>query len=492
MAEPDGVSVERLLDRADTVEVLAALQTGAVSSVELLNAQLDRIDIFNPSVNAVVAFDVERAMAEAEARDAERAAGTGIGALHGLPMTVKDCYETDGLVTTAGAPELANFVPGSDADLVTALRNAGAIIYGKTNVPLYAGDHQTYNDVYGVSRNPWDPDRTPGGSSGGAAAALACGFTTAEIGSDIGGSIRVPAHFNGVFGLKPSYDVLSDRGHVPAVPDLAVMGPLGRSIADLRLLTEVLVSVNGFGGVPHAALPTGTPPPELGSLRIGLWADDPESPVSRDVAGVVSALGIQLESAGAIIEPEARPGISSGELHDVYLRLLMPVMAAGFPDELFDSLVDKGTRASDGTGSVNPSVISAAYSTMRHRDWMRANDARAMAQVAWDALFDEVDVVIAPVSQTPAFAHNTDVSYNNRVVDVDGVDRSYAELLFWAGIATMPLLPSVAVPAGTIDGLPCGVQIIGRRWSDLQLLDIAELIGTVAGIRFVPPPLVTG
>ncbi len=215
------------LATATTVQLLVALERGAVSSVELLDTMLANIERMNPAVNAVVAMDTERARAEAIAADNSRAAGETCGQLHGLPMTIKDCYETLDLATTAGVPALADHLADRDADVVRLLRRAGAIVWAKTNVPLNAGDHQTYNQVYGLTRNPWDLERTAGGSSGGAAVAVACGFTTAEIGSDIGGSIRQPASVNGVFGLKTTHGLVSGRGHIPGPPGSLTSGDLG-------------------------------------------------------------------------------------------------------------------------------------------------------------------------------------------------------------------------------------------------------------------------
>lgn len=470
---------------ATLTEVISRLSRGEMSSVELLEEQLALLDTFNPSVNAVVAVDVDQALEEARSADDARAAGLDRGPLHGVTMTIKDTWETAGLTTTAGAPELADHVPTADADVVRALREAGAIIYGKTNTPFYAADHQTYNEVHGLTRSPWDPERTVGGSSGGAAAALACGFTPAEVGSDIGGSIRVPAHFNGLFGLKPTHGVVSLRGHVPPQPgclahdDLEVAGPLARSVGDLRLLLDVLVTVNGFGGLPGAQLPTseGT---SRSPLRVGVWSDDSVAPVSSGVKAVVDGIASGLSDAGAEIQTDVRPG-PSDKLHETFLRLLMPIMLAGVPDKVFAGLIDGDDQR-----------LTVRYGITRHRGWLRANEARYRAQAAWAAVFEQVDVVLAPVSQTPAPPHNIEVPYHERVTDVDGIARAYDELLFWAGLATMPLLPAVVIPAGSIDGLPCGVQLIGPRWSDLTLLDTAQQVSDTLDLGFAPPPLVGG
>lgn len=243
------------IDSATACELISAIRDRSVSSREVLDHLLARTERLNPDLNAVVALDVDRARAAAGAADAATAHGTAVGALHGLPMTVKDVWETEGLVTTSGAPELKAHIPKVDALAVARLKSAGAIIFGKTNTPLYAGDFQTFNDVYGLTRNPWDPARTAGGSSGGAAAAVATGLTPLELGSDIGGSIRNPAHYNGVYGMKPSWGVVPSRGHIPGPPgsltepDVNCNGPLARSLSDLSAALAVVA-----GPLPEAGV----------------------------------------------------------------------------------------------------------------------------------------------------------------------------------------------------------------------------------------------
>ncbi len=498
------------LDTATLSEAAAAVAAGDVGSEELLDAQLDRVDIFNPSVNAVVAFDVDRARDAARAADEARAAGKALGPLGGLPLTLKDTWETAGCVTTAGSPSLADHVPELDADVVAGLRDAGAVIFGKTNVPLFAGDHQTFNDVYGLTRNPWDPDRTAGGSSGGAAVSVACGFSLGEYGSDIGGSIRAPAHFNGVFGLKPSWGVVSHRGHIPGAPgslggmDLGVMGPIGRSVEDLELLFDAslrhgAMRLGGQAAVPGAQLP-GSGSVELAGLRVGLWLDDPVSPVDTVTRTTIGAFAAELEALGAHVVDDARPAVSSAELHDTYNRLLTPVTSAGLPASVLDRLRAIAADAPPELPADDPSTFRARHARdtlARHAAWLAADERRARAQAAWHDLFDTVDVVLMPVSQTQAFLHDTERPYADRMVAVDrGPDepeeRAYHELLFWAGLATMPLLPSLALPLGPVDGLPLGVQVVGPRWSDRRLMAIGSAMATGTGIGFVPPTLVVG
>lgn len=493
-------AIDDLLASGSLSSALELLDNGVITSSELLEAQLARIEQYDPAINAVVAMDLDRARAEAQAADDARtellAAGgdlSELGQLRGVPMTIKDTYETEGLRTVAGAPALTDHVPTSDADMTMALRQAGAIVFAKTNVPLYAGDHQSYNDVYGTTNNPHDLTRTPGGSSGGAAAAVASGFSLIEVGSDIGASIRLPSHFNGVFGIKPTHGVLSLRGHIPGPPGslalraLSVAGPIGRSVRDLEILMDVLAKVGSFGNIPGASLAPPTPRP-VSELRIGLWSDDEVAPVAAGVKATVEGLGERLAAAGAVVEV-AHPDIASQELHDLYQYVLMAEMGAGFPAQLYDALDDVARAARAAEAEFGPMENTAHWVTTSYKDWLGANEAQAKAIASWDRLFESVDIVLAPPAPTVAFPHNSDVGYNDRLTDVDGVQRPYKELLFWAGIATMPLLPSVVIPAGSSNGLPCGVQLIAKRWSDLQLLSDAGAICNELDIGFVPPTL---
>ncbi len=466
--------------------------------MELLDGMLDNIERMNPAVNAVVAMDIERARAEATAADNSRAAGDPCGPLHGLPMTIKDCYETLDLVTTAGAPELAEHVPTRDADVVRLLRRAGAIVWAKTNVPYYAGDHQTYNDVYGTTNNPWDLGRTSGGSSGGAAVAVACGFTTAEIGSDIGNSIRQPAALNGIFGLKTTHGLVSGRGHIPGPAgsltsgDLGVFGPLGRSCGDLRVLLEVLTnSASAFAGAPGAELPRFERQPDVADLRLGVWLDDSMSPVDHSVKVLIEHAADRLSEHGARIDGDIRPAIASSELHRTYMRLLNAAMSPGIPHEMWEALVAKAAGSTDEVDDA--SVMFARDSVLSHRDWLSADERRAHAQLAWARVFEDVDVMIAPIQPVAAFPHDIERPYGKRTLLVDGSEVPYRNILFWAGLATMPHLPSIAIPIGhTPEGLPVGMQLIGPKWSDHQIISIGEEISSVLGHHFVPPPLVDG
>jgi len=280
------------LSSASALEAARAIRDGAVSAVELTRHVLDRIARFNPKLNAVVALDADAALARARAADLALGRRQWWGPFHGVPITVKDTFETAGLTTTAGAPALRSHVPTRDATVVTRLRRAGAIVLGKTNVPIYASDWQSANAVYGQTNNPWDVARTPGGSTGGGAAAVAAGLSFLDPGSDLGGSIRIPAHFCGIYGHKPSLDVVPLRGHIPPPPGipatppsgLPVAGPLARSAADLLAALQVL---GGPDGDEALAFRWTLPPPRgtrLADYRIGYVLDDPRAPVSSDQA----------------------------------------------------------------------------------------------------------------------------------------------------------------------------------------------------------------
>jgi amidase len=480
------------LDFGTATELVRALRNRAVSSRELLDHLLARIDRHNPGLNAIVALDAERARAAAGAADAATARGEAAGPLHGLPMTVKDVWETEGLVTTSGAPELADHVPATDALAVGRLKAAGAIIFGKSNTPLYAGDFQTFNDVYGTTSNPWDSARTAGGSSGGAAAAVAAGLTPLELGSDIGGSIRNPAHYNGVYGLKPSWGVVPSRGHIPGPPgslveaDVNCNGPLARSISDLRTALGILA-----GPVPedaaawHLELDAG---PEIGdatALRVAtvFAAGSDVLPVARDVRARLEAFSDGVANAGARVDDVPLP-VSLADGLRSWQDLVLPIIGIGLPDAEYAAFAELDAVPGD-----EPSLTAGRALASRYRSWAHANQIRQRQRAAWAALFQRYDVVLAPVMPTAAFPHDTQRPITDRVLDVDGVAVPHLVAMAWCGAIGSVLLPVVTLPAGlTPAGLPVGIQVIGPFLSDLRLLRIAELLGAAAGTAFIPPP----
>ena len=481
------------LDVATANQIIAAIAARTVSSREVLEHLVDRIDRLDGDLNTVVALDLDRARAAAESADAVTASGAPTGALHGLPMTVKDVWETEGLVTTSGAPELATHVPTSDALAVGRLRHAGAIIFGKTNTPLYAGDFQTYNDVYGVTNNPWDTSRTTGGSSGGAAAAVAAGLTPLELGSDIGGSIRNPAHFNGVYGLKPSWGVVPSRGHIPGPPgtlvesDVNCNGPLARSLDDLELALDVVA-----GPLPedapgwHLRLDEGPAIEDISDLRVATVFHEGTDvvPLASDLRSGLEGYAARLADAGARVEAISLPvPLAEGLLS--WQELVLPIIGLGLPEDAFASFAELDAVPGD-----DPMLVAGRALAGRYRTWARANARRQRQRAAWAACFEHWDVVLAPVMPTTAFPHDVERPMLERHIDVDGTPVSHLVAMAWCGAVGSVLLPVVALPTGlSPEGLPVGVQAIGPFLGDRRLLRMAGLLDAAAGPGFTPPPL---
>src|SRR5712691_1458482 len=317
-------------------ELAAAIRRKEISSTELLECYLSRIEALNPGLGAVVTLDAERARREAVEADRRLAQGEPAGALHGLPVTVKDCLETAGLRTTCGAAELAGYVPDHDAEAVGRLRRAGAIIAGKTNLPVWASDCQSYNELFGTTNNPWDASRTPGGSSGGAAAAVAAGLCALELGSDLGGSLRIPAAWCGVYTLKPSFGIVPVHGHIPPPPgvlaevDIGVVGPLARSAADLDLLLAVLAGPDRQEAAAWRLELPAASARDAGQWRVAVWPDEPGWPLDRTVAERLRAAADSLAAAGLSVT-EARP-VDLGESLDVAQRLIQGGVAGVLPE----------------------------------------------------------------------------------------------------------------------------------------------------------------
>jgi amidase len=477
---------------ATATELAEAIRDRRVSSRELLEYLIARGERLNPAVNAIVAWDVDRARAAAAAADEATARGELAGPLHGLPMTVKDVFETAGLVTTSGAPELARHVPQRDAAAVARLRAAGAIIFGKTNTPLYAGEVQTYNDVYGRTNNPWDPSRTAGGSSGGAAAALAAGLTPLELGSDIGGSIRNPSHYNGVYGLKPSWGIVPTRGHIPGPPgalvpvDVGVAGPMARGVGDLRTALGIVA-----GPLPQEAagwrleLDPGSDLADVRGLRVatvfGEGAD--VVPIASDVRANLDSFAARVAEAGAQVDAVPLP-VPLAEGFGTWWSLVGPIMGLGLPDDEFAHLAGLENAPVDDEGVARATVMAG-----RFRSWFLATEVRERQRAAWAQFFGRYDVLLAPVMPTAAFPHDTEVPLDKRVLDIDGTPVSGLPSIAWCCAIGSALLPVVTLPTGlNRAGLPVGVQVVGPFLSDLRLLRIAEMLDAAAGPGFIPPP----
>ena len=474
--------------QSDATEQLTALEAGRVSASELLQAVFDRADQFNPVINAVVARDVERAISEAAAVDAARGRGQALGVLAGLPMTVKDIFDIEGLPASVGVKSLLGR-PAKDAEAVARVRAAGALIWGHTNVPAGSSDLQTYNALYGVTRNPWNLARTPGGSSGGSAAAVAAGFTALEIGADIGGSLRVPAGYCGIVCHRPSWGLISQRG-IATPPgylsdyDLLVVGPMARSVRDLQLLLRVLADVSV------------SPTPPLGSLRIGLWLNEPTFPIDPEVRTVIEAFAGELQGRGVAVDPVASPVSAQGML-STYMTLLLaalsgvlgPTTRAAF--DLFRGPAKLAEVCGAGPLSWAHGVLGY---TARHHEWLSASEERARLKAKVALAFAPYDAILAPVTPTTAFAHDhTGTQATRRLSMSDGGRIRYLEQVDWIALAILCDLPVTVIPVGlTPEGMPVAVQIIGRPGSDAATLAIASALEAVAGGFQPPPTLIEG
>src|SRR5262245_50726087 len=407
-------------------------------------------------------------------------------------MTIKDTFETAEVRTTAGAPVLSNHVPSRDATAVARLGTAGAIVFGKTNVPLFAGDLQSYNAIFGATNNPWDLARSPGGSSGGSAAALAAGLTPLELGSDLGGSIRNPAHYCGLYGHKPTYGLIPMRGHIPGPPgtladaDLGVAGPLARDGGDLEAALDVLAGPDETRAV---AWKLALPPPRrrvLRDYRVVAWLDDPAATIDGEMRGIFESVVDRLRRAGVRVDDRVRPVADLREVQRNYQKLMWPIVASGLSDEQFAGYVRAAESVSPGDSTRD--ALFARGATVRHRDWLRLDEWRARYRGQWAELFRDFDVVLCPIMPTAALLHDHGEPAAARTIVVNGEPRAYWDQLIWAAAITTAYLPATVATVGrTRSGLPVGLLIVVPYLAGRKSVDFARRLADVAG-GFEPPP----
>src|SRR5215204_3243952 len=440
-----------------------------ISSRELTEMLLARIDSVNPALNAVVALRPEAALQEAAAADEATARSDAAGPLHGVPMTIKDSFNVAGLHTTWGNLAFKDFVADWDATVVRRLRRAGAIIIGKTNVAFMLGDFgQTANELYGLTNNPWDTTRTPGGSSGGAAAALSAGMTLLEYGSDLVGSIRIPASFCGVYGLKPSVGIVPLTGFQPPGPPagssdmmyMSAVGPLGRSAHDLRTALSVTGGPEGQAAKAYTWTLSPSRHTRLEDFRVGVVLDHEHAPVSSEVTAPLSNTVDALARAGAtVVEgwPDGVDPVQNYESFGFHVQSFFAFQQPGEDFTTFSEFIDHENR-------------------------------RMASRAAWSRYFDDVDVFLCPVNFAPAFPHDTR-PFEERTITTPEGERPYNDQSFWVSHASLPGLPTVAAPIGHTSGvLPVGAQIVGPLYEDDTAITFAELLGDVIG-GYDPPPL---
>lgn len=460
------------LTYASAETIAAAVRSGDVSAAEVTTAAIQRIEKLDSAINAVVVRDFDRAIKDAHQVDEHLARGEDAPLL-GVPVTVKESFNVAGLATTWGLPPFKDFIADADALAVARLRQAGAVILGKTNVPVALEDLQTYNPIYGRTNNPWDLTRTPGGSSGGSAAALAAGFGAASIGPDIAGSLRVPAHFTGVYAHKSSYGIAPARGHsapmAPALtynPDLTVILPMARSARDLEILLNLLTVQDPL--VPSAAMQTLLPPSRhqrLADFRILIVDSHPLLPTSDETRHAIEDLAEHLTRAGTEVRRESALLPDLTENARLYARLLLASIASAYPAPRFE---EPRRNAEETLSHSDIPLLARARAegvVLSHRDWIATDTARTVERDDWRRLFKEFDVVITPASPTTAFPHDQTPDQWGRHINIDGSEYAYADQLVWAGVASAAGLPSTAVPIATSpEGLPIGVQLIGPMY----------------------------
>lgn len=476
------------LPAARLAELIKSREIGCLELLDYFIARVERLDT---RINAVVVRDFDRGREKARALDMQ---SDRSGPLFGVPMTVKESFDLTGHPTTWGVPEMRDSVAASDALAVRRLTAAGAVVFGKTNVPLLLGDWQTWNEIYGTTNNPWDVARAPGGSSGGGAAALAAGLTGLEIGSDIGSSIRNPAHFCGVWGHKPTWGICPPLGHALAGNvshgDISVIGPLARSAADLELELDVITGAEPVEDAWKLELPpprvTGTGAGGPRGLRVAVMFDHPLAEVDSQITGKLSELASFLEREGAIVDRSARPDIDLARGHRLYIEMLRATTSARTDAQAMARCKADADRL--GPDDLGYYAMMARGVSMTHRDFLAANEERQRMRRAWARFFENWDVFLCPVASAPAQPHDHNGERWQRTITVNGKSVPVTDQMFWAGIASLYLLPGTAAPLGfSAEGLPFGVQIVGPQYGDRQTIALARFLET-AWQGFVAPP----
>jgi amidase len=470
-------------------EIALLLRERKVSAEETLEHFLGRVEKYNPKLNAVIWLDAGRARERAKAADAALAKGETWGPLHGVPMTVKESYNVAGSPTTWGDPKLANNVTEASALAAQRLEKAGAVLFGKTNVPLMLADWQSYNAIYGTTNNPWDVARTPGGSSGGSAAALAAGLTGLEAGSDIGGSIRNPAHYCGVFGLKPTWGVVSPKGQAlpgtQAYSDMSVVGPLARGAADLDLALDAMAGPDEIDGVAWKLDLPACNARSLSDLRVAVKLRDPNCDVDTEYADKLQALVEAVAKRGAKVK-EMEPKLDTIRMHAVYVLLLRAATSARTTEDDLERW--RRTLSEIGVASQPFLDLMVRGNTLPHRDWLKLNNERHGLRRAFAAFFADWDILLCPAAASAAWPHDQEGERWRRKITVNGKPVASTDQLFWAGYASLVYLPATIGPIGLArSGLPVGYQAIAGSGRDKTATAFSRFVEKEI-IGFIPPP----
>lgn len=449
---------------ATAVESADAIRSKTILATELLDLTFRRVDLHNPKINGIVWQFREQAMARARQADKALAKEQIWGPLHGVPVTIKEAFAYQGSPNTWGLPQLKDAISPRTAVAVERLESAGAIVIGKTNVPVMLGDWQSYNPVYGTTNNPWDLTRTPGGSTGGGAAALAAGLGCLTLGSDLSGSIRIPAHFCGVYGHKPTLELVSAAGFQPGPwdgspgypMDLAVVGPLARSARDLALALNAISGPNGDEAKAWDWCMLSPRRKRLKDFRMGYVIDDQIAPVASDVRKLYENVLAELSRAGAKMERGWPQGIDPQAQLQTYLYLLS-------------------------------AFLNTDTSVAPHGRWLQETLRRLGFRAIWQKYFESHDVFLLPAGFSTSFPHDHSQPLEKRVVETPEGKRPYLETPLWSCFATVAGLPATVAPVGrTNAGLPAGIQIVAPMWEDATSIEFAALLTEIAG-EFTEP-----
>jgi len=471
-------------------QLVSMIRRKKIGCLELLDLYLERIERYNSKLNAIIFMDVEAARKRAKAADRAMRKGNVWGPLHGVPMTIKESYNVVGMPTTWGIPQFKKNYPKKNAVAVDRLLDAGAVLFGKTNVPYSLADWQSFNDIYGTTNNPWDISRVPGGSSGGSAAALAAGLTGLEAGSDIGASIRNPAHYCGVFGHKPTYGVVSPRGQalpgVVALTDISAVGPMARSADDLALALDVMAGPDDIDGAGWKLNLPKSQKKNLRDFKVAVMYTDSEADVDGQVQQQIRKIVDFLKKQKVKTDEKARPNFDAKRAYRNYVQLLRAATVKRLSLEEFKQNLD-AMESVDAADDSYPAQIIRAQ-TMYHKDWLHLNEDRHHMRLAWADFFRKYDVLLCPAAATTAFPHDQEGERWERMIMVNGKPQPSTTQLFWAGYSCNFYLPSTVALAGVADdGLPVGVQIVGPQYGDHTCIHFASLLEREYQ-GFTPPP----
>ncbi|GGA63079.1 amidase [Pseudoclavibacter endophyticus] len=491
----------------ESAEALSsALGEGLTTSVDIVRQCIATIDRLNPLLGAVVHVDRGAALAAAQASDERRARGLARGPLDGIPATVKDTHDIAGQPTTDGHAAFATRVAAHDSEVVARLRDAGVVLLGKTNLPAFSKDGQTWNELFGLTRNPWDLERTAGGSSGGSAVAVATGMAAFDLGADMGGSVRTPAAWNGVFGHKPTWGLVPQtrdplRPENSGLPldtaiDIGATGLVARAAGDLALIMHVLV---GPLAPDRRAWTATLPPPRVrdaSDLVVSVLLDDPFVPTSRETRRVLEEGLAALRARGVTIveKPLPRPVPALCELFETlsFIGLSGTMPEAAWRERIasLEAEAEAETESESGLGGVGWLwKLHARAAGMTHREWLRLDESRRRLREEWDDYFSDVHALVTPVAPVQAHPHDLDRPPLERRYDNDGVLRpNLPDLRVWPGITGVAYLPSTIAPVGLDDaGLPVGAQVAAAECDDLTAIHVAGLLAEAAGGGSAPP-----